>query len=129
MEAEFSDVLQCLLFLLKRLRNQLWQGEGPEYPHVVFDAIKDNPSFSDMLQDLKLADEKPWFLSWFGEYLASISDSAMYGDVLARMVDFLCEELQHERFREARPAVMHSAVRVSGSISPSNVALIDIPYA
>ncbi|KAG2359476.1 SEN1 N terminal-domain-containing protein [Suillus spraguei] len=109
---QFSDILKCLLFLLKRLGNQLWQGEGPEYPQVVFDAIKDNPSFSDMVQDLKSASEKPWFLSWFGEYLATISDSVMYRDVLARIVDFLCEELQHERFQEARPAVMHSAVRL-----------------
>ncbi|KAG1742367.1 SEN1 N terminal-domain-containing protein [Suillus paluster] len=112
---QFSDILRCLLFLLKRLGNQLWQGEGPEYPQVVFDAIKDNTSFCDMLQDLKSADEKPWFLSWFGEYLTSISDSAMYADVLARIVDFLCEELQHERFQEARPAVMHSAVRLLAS--------------
>ncbi|KAG1818441.1 SEN1 N terminal-domain-containing protein [Suillus subaureus] len=109
---QFSDILKCLLFLLKRLGIKLWQGEGPEYPQVVFDAIKDNPSFSDMLQDLKLAGEKPWFLLWFGEYLATISDSAIYGDVLARIVDFLCEELQHERFQEARPAVMYSAVRL-----------------
>ncbi|KAG2155818.1 SEN1 N terminal-domain-containing protein [Suillus bovinus] len=108
----FSDILKCLLFLLKRLGNKLWQGEGPEYPQVVFDAIKDNPSFSDMLRDLKLAGEKPWFLSWFGEYLATISDSAIYRDVLARIVDFLCEELQHERFQEARPAIMYSAVRL-----------------
>lgn len=109
---QFSDILKCLLFLLKRLGNQLWHGEGLEFPQVVFDAIKDNPSFSSMLQDLKLAGEKPWFLLWFGEYLATISDSGMYGDVLARIVDFLCEELQHERFQEARPAVMYSAVRL-----------------
>ncbi|KAG0703798.1 SEN1 N terminal-domain-containing protein [Suillus ampliporus] len=112
---QFSDILRCLLFLLKRLGNQLWQGEGPEYPQVVFDAIKDNPSFCNMLRDVKSADEKPWFLSWFGEYLTSISDAAMYGDVLARIVDFLCEELQHERFQEARPAVMYSAVRLLAS--------------
>ncbi|KAG1848713.1 SEN1 N terminal-domain-containing protein [Suillus subalutaceus] len=95
--------------------SQLWQGEGLEYPQVVFDAIKDNPSFSDMLQDLKSAGEKPWFLLWFGEYLATISDSAIYRDVLARIVDFLCEELQHERFQEARPAVMYSAIRLLAS--------------
>ncbi|OAX44312.1 hypothetical protein K503DRAFT_861544 [Rhizopogon vinicolor AM-OR11-026] len=112
---QFSDILRCLLFLIKRLGNILWQGEGPEYPQVVFDAIKDNPSFSDLLQDVKSVDEKPWFLSWFGEYLASISDSAIFGDVLARIVDFLCEELQHERFQEARPAVMYSAVRLLAS--------------
>ncbi|KAG1882613.1 SEN1 N terminal-domain-containing protein [Suillus subluteus] len=95
---QFSDILKCLLFLLKRLGSQLWQGEGPEYP-----------------QDLKSAGEKPWFLLWFGEYLATISDSAIYRDVLARIVDFLCEELQHERFQEARPAVMYSAVRLLAS--------------
>jgi len=124
---EFSDILRCLLFLVKRLGNLLWQGEGPEYSQVVFDAIKDNPSFSGMLQEVKSVDEKPWFLSWFGEYLASVSDAAIFGDVLARIVDFLCEELQHERFQEARPAVMYSAVRVSDSISPY-VTMINIRH-
>ncbi|KAG2151416.1 SEN1 N terminal-domain-containing protein [Suillus clintonianus] len=132
---QFSDILRCLLFLLKRLGNQLWQGEGPEYPQVVFDAIKDNPSFCDMLQGLKSTDEKPWFLSWFGEYLATIPEPAMYGDILARIVDFLCEELQHERFQEARPAVMYSAVRLltaqvrksqSEEASPRRIAISSV---
>lgn len=128
MRVEFFDILRCLLFLVKRLGDQLWQGEGLEYPQVVFDAIKDNSSFSGMLQGLKSADEKPWFLSWFGEYLTSVSDSTIYGDILARIVDFLCEELQHERFQDARPAVMFSAIRVSSSTSTSDPMMTNLHY-
>lgn len=93
--------------------DQLWAGEGPEYPQVVFDAIKDNPSFAQLLQNLDLSSERPWFLGWFFEYLHTIRGLPVYGEVLAKIVDFMCEELQHERFGDARPIIMMSAVRVS----------------
>lgn len=102
-----------MLFLLKRLNVGLWKGEAPEFPQVVFDAIKDNPSYIKLIEEIVPLDEKPWFLSWFGEYLSSLKDSSVFGDVLAKIVDLLCEELQHERFKEVRPVVMFAAIRVS----------------
>lgn len=104
-----------MLFLLKRLNTGLWKGEAPEFPQVVFDAIKDNPSYIKLIEEVVPLDDKPWFLSWFGEYLLSLkdSDSGIFGDVLAKIVDLLCEELQHERFKEVRPVVMFAAIRVS----------------
>ncbi|KAH7909030.1 SEN1 N terminal-domain-containing protein [Hygrophoropsis aurantiaca] len=113
---QFTDVFRCLLFLLKRLGKQLWQGEGPEFPQVVFDAIKDNPSYALLIQGIQPGDEKPWFLSWFGDFLDALPDTAIYGEVLAKIVDFLCEELQHERFQETRPIIMHAAVRLLASL-------------
>lgn len=112
---QFMDVLRCLLFLLKRLRFQLWKGEGPEYPQVVFDAIKDNPSFTKLVEGIEPSEERPWFLSWFGEYLISLHDTPAFGDVLAKVADLLCEELQHERFREGRPTVMFMTARLLAS--------------
>ncbi|KAL4081054.1 SEN1 N terminal-domain-containing protein [Scleroderma citrinum] len=109
---QFIDVLRCLLFLLKRLGSQLWKGESPEYPQVVFDAIKDNPSFTKLVEGIDPSDEKPWFISWFGEYLMTLRDSAVFGNVLAKVVDLLCEELQHERFGEARTKVMLAVIRL-----------------
>ncbi|KAI6128800.1 SEN1 N terminal-domain-containing protein [Pisolithus thermaeus] len=113
---QFMDVLRCLLFLLKRLGSQLWSGEGPEYPHVVFDAIKDNPSFTKLVEGIEPSKEKPWFLTWFGEYLTSLKDTHVFGDVLAKVTDLLCEELQHERFREGRPTVMFMTARLLASL-------------
>ncbi|KAG6334081.1 hypothetical protein ID866_5013 [Astraeus odoratus] len=113
---QFGDALRCLLFLLKRLGSRSWSGEGPEYPQVVFDAIKDNPSFTKFVKGIDASDERPWFLSWFGEYLMSLKDSPAYGDVLAKMIGLLCEELQHERFGGVRPTVMLAAVRLLSSL-------------
>jgi len=39
----------------------------------------------------------------------------VYGDILAKMIDFMCEELQHERFQEARPTIMIAATRVGNT--------------
>ncbi|EGN98396.1 hypothetical protein SERLA73DRAFT_109860 [Serpula lacrymans var. lacrymans S7.3] len=112
----FPEILRCLLFLLKRLGNGLWQGEGPEFPQVVFDAIKDNPSYCSLVQTVDVTTEKPWYLSWFTEYLNSLRELPIFGDVLAKMVDFLCEELQHERFEDARPMAMLAAVRLLANL-------------
>ena len=101
--------------------NKFWIGEGPEFPQVVFDAVKDNPSFSQLLQNMGSPAECPWFLSWFGEYLHTIHDLPAYGEVFVKIVDFLCEETQHERFRDARPSIMASALHVS-------LALVKVIY-
>ncbi|EIW80969.1 hypothetical protein CONPUDRAFT_104043 [Coniophora puteana RWD-64-598 SS2] len=107
----FSVVLRCLLLLMKRLQNKLWKGEAPDYAQVVFDSIKDNQSFSELISN-GAHEEKPWFLSWFGDYLDSVPDSGVFSNILSKIVDFLCEELQHERFQEARPVTMLAASRV-----------------
>ncbi|KAF8443044.1 SEN1 N terminal-domain-containing protein [Boletus edulis BED1] len=115
---QFANILKCMLFLLKRLNADLWNGEAPEFPQVVFDAIKDNPAYIKLVEEVQVVhlDEKPWFLSWFGEYLLSLKDSGVFGDVLAKTVDLLCEELQHERFKEVLPVVMFAATRLLSSL-------------
>ena len=92
---------------------QFWVGEGPEFPQVVFDSIKENQFFLELLQNIRSSQERPWFLVWFSEYLHTIRDIPAYWEVLARGIDFLCEETQHERFRSARPLTMISGTRVS----------------
>lgn len=98
-----------------------WQGEGPEYPQIVFDAVKDNLSYAELLHNVESSRDRPWFLSWFSEYLYTIRDLPVYGEVLAKMVDFMCEELQHERFQETRPFVMIAATRVSPLLYRNNI--------
>ncbi|KAF8645168.1 hypothetical protein AX16_007996 [Volvariella volvacea WC 439] len=112
----FPDVLRCLLFLLKRIGEQLWVGEGSEYPQVVFDSVKDNSSFLQMIQDFNCSADRPWFLSWLFEYLHTIRSLPVYGEVLAKIADFLCEELQHERFRDVRPIIMNVASRLLAAV-------------
>ncbi|KAA1469989.1 hypothetical protein DENSPDRAFT_797113 [Dentipellis sp. KUC8613] len=109
---QWMDILRSFCYLIKRLGSDLWKGDGQDYPQVVFDSIKDNPSYSERVQSLGPKDEKPWFLLWFLEYLRSIWSSSVFGDVMAKMVDFLCEELQHERFQAARPTVMVAAANL-----------------
>ena len=99
--------------MIKRLGKGLWNGEGPEYPQVVFDAIKDNPSFLELLQSNDPSQHGIWYLAWFQEFLLSIRDHQVYKDVLAKLIDFLCEEAQHERFRNTQPAVLKTAISVS----------------
>lgn len=98
---------------MKRMGEKFWLGEGPEYPVVVFDTVKDNPAFLRVIQDLDPSAERPWYLAWFPEFLHTLRDFPVYGDILAKIADLLCEELQHERFKDARPVVMASATRVS----------------
>ncbi|KAF8630856.1 hypothetical protein AX17_005215 [Amanita inopinata Kibby_2008] len=109
---QFAGILHCLLLLLKRLGVQFWSDEGHEYPQVVFDAVKDNPAFAKLLEGMDSAIERHWYLAWFGEYLHTICSLPVCGEVLAKMVDFLCEEMQHERFKDARPLIMNSAMRL-----------------
>lgn len=106
---------------------KFWVGEGPEFPQVVFDSVKDNPSFSQLLQNIDSSTERPWFLSWFREYLHTIRDLPVYGEVLVKIADFLCEETQHERFRDARPSIMTSALHVSLVVTP-RVVYLTIPH-
>ncbi|TFK40652.1 SEN1 N terminal-domain-containing protein [Crucibulum laeve] len=113
---QFEEILRCLHLLLKRLGDDFWAKETPEYSQIVFDAVKDNPSFLDLLRNISPGGQRPWFLAWFPEYLHTISKLGTYGDILAKMADFLCEEMQHERFREAQPMIMDTAARLLSSV-------------
>lgn len=100
------------MLLLKRLSSDFWEGEGVGFPQIVFDAIKDNSAFLCILQDINPLEERPWFLPWFTEYLHTVRSLPAFPEVLARIADFLCGETQHERFKDARPLIMETAVPV-----------------
>lgn len=112
---DFREVLRCMLQAMKKLNDKLWSGENADYPQIVFDSIKDNPSYTNILLAHDDQKEQPWFLFFFHEYLRSIWDMQIFGDVLARFAAFTCDELQHYRFEKKRPAVMSIALQV-GSI-------------
>jgi len=110
--ADFVDVLRPLVVLLKRMGAEIWSVEGnsPEYPQVIFDAIKDNKSF---IAELEKPEPPSWLLGWFMDYLSTIWTLPILGSVVAKMIDFLCDELQHERFAAIHPLGILTAAKVS----------------
>lgn len=119
--SEFAEIMQCFTLLIKRLGPRIWVGEGPEYPQVIFDSIKDNPSFIDRIQES--GGDKRHIL-WFREYLSLIRDASIHSQVCLKMLSFLCEELQHARFGDSRAAIMAFAAFVSPSRKLSSCSLI-----
>ncbi|TFY69567.1 hypothetical protein EVJ58_g358 [Rhodofomes roseus] len=90
----------------------VWDGEGTEYPQVVFSSIKDNVRYLDTLQNLADVRKENWLLSWVETYLKTIGNLPICKDVLPLIIHFLCEELQHQRFQGIRPAAMSIAARI-----------------
>lgn len=127
--SDFVDVLKSFLFVLKHAGAGIWEGEGPEFPQVVFDAVKDNPSYTTMISTSDPATDRPWYIYWLPTFLLTLVDLPIYGDVLAKVADFMCEELQHERFRDVRPMVMVAVTRVGRlrSLFCTRIELMDYP--
>ena len=90
---------------------EIWSVErnSPEYPVVIFDAIKDNKSFT---VELEKPESPSWLLGWFMDYISTIWTLPVLGSVVAKMTDFLCDELQHERFVAIHPLGILAAARV-----------------
>ena len=90
---------------------EIWSVEEDslEYPAVIFDAIKDNKS---LIVELEKPESPSWLLGWFMDYLSSIWTFPILGSVAAKMIDFLCDELQHERFAAIHPLGVLMAARV-----------------
>ncbi|KAK7056794.1 hypothetical protein VNI00_002511 [Paramarasmius palmivorus] len=122
---ELEHVLRCFILVLKRLNERLWLGEAPEYPQVVFDALKDNPSFNALIHTETSSSERtPWSLAWLSEYLAAIRNLPVYPEVLAKIMEYLYGELQHERFGGARPTVVIYAAKLLKAQAKEKYAVV-----
>ncbi|KAH9854663.1 SEN1 N terminal-domain-containing protein [Lenzites betulinus] len=109
----FIDVLKCFVIVLRRMGPDAWLEEGPEYAHVVFNSIKDNTRFSDVLCNLPAPVPKDdWQLKWIEVYANTVGKLPVFKDILPSILQFLCEELQHERFKTVRPNAMSIASRL-----------------
>ncbi|KAI8978689.1 SEN1 N terminal-domain-containing protein [Trametes punicea] len=109
----FIDVLKCFVIILKRMGPDVWHGEGPEYSHVVFNSIKDNTRYADILCNLPTPVPKDdWQLKWIEVYANTVGKLSVFKDILPSVLQFLCEELQHERFKPVRPNAMSIASRL-----------------
>lgn len=113
MYADFYEVIRVFAHLLKAYGKLLWRGESNEYPQVIFDSIKDNPSYINLVLDLNVDDVRlSAALDWFQPYLVSIRRMPIFEEGLKRLVSFSCEELQHERFGEKRSIIMTVLLQV-----------------
>ncbi|KAI0078277.1 hypothetical protein K474DRAFT_1619824 [Panus rudis PR-1116 ss-1] len=111
--SHFVHVLKSFVLLLNRIGSGVWDGEGSEYPVVVFSNVKDNPSYSEAL----LSNEKEsWLLGWVESYLKSVGELPAFKDVLPVVMQFFCEELQHERFKDTRSRAVIVAAKCLGGI-------------
>ena len=106
---DFVDVLKSFFLVLSRIGPDLWKGESEEYPLVVFNTIKDNSRYAEML----LSGTEGWALDGLPSYLKSVGELPVFREVLPAMIQFLCEELQHDRFKEVRSNAVQVASKVS----------------
>lgn len=116
---DFAEVLKAFLIILDRLGPEAWKGESDEYPQVAFNTIKDNTSYSELLQALPI-DRGYWAIQWMEAYVKSVGNLPVFSSVMPLIIQYLCEELQHERYKDARSA----AINVASKVSPNcNVPL------
>ncbi|KAI0670809.1 SEN1 N terminal-domain-containing protein [Trametes maxima] len=109
----FIDVLKCFVIVLRRMGPDVWQDDGPEYSHVVFNSIKDNTRYADVLCSLLAPVPKDdWQLKWIEVYANTVGKLPVFKDILPSVLQFLCEQLQHERFKHVRPNAMSIASRL-----------------
>ncbi|KAI0720479.1 SEN1 N terminal-domain-containing protein [Cerioporus squamosus] len=109
----FIDVLKSFIIVLRRMGPDIWQDEGPEYAHVVFNSIKDNTRYADILCNLAAPVPKDdWQLKWLEVYANTVGKLPVFKDILPSVLQFLCEQLQHVRFKAVRPNAMSIASRL-----------------
>jgi len=100
----FPTILRAFHLLLKRGGSNIWNQEAPDFPRVTLDSIKDNPVFERMVINENHSGADAF--EWVQAFVDSIWTSAVFEDTLARLVGFMGEELQHERFGDARPQIL-----------------------
>lgn len=115
---DFVGVLQCTCRILVKLKGDLWKDDPVDYPSVVFDAIKDNNVFAQLLARTEPNAAK--MLNWIKDYINSIWGKPAMGDVLAKIFGFVLGELQHGRFQRVRPTILRVALEVSESLQYSS---------
>lgn len=121
---DFIDVLKSFIIVLRRMGPDAWQDEGPEYAHVVFNSIKDNTRYADILCNLSFPVPKDdWRLKWIDVYANTVGKLPVFKDILPTILHFLCEQLQHTRFKAVRPNAMGIASKVSASVAFSRTLL------
>ena len=88
-------------------------GEGPEYPRIMFDSIKDNPQYRNALKTMSSPDSEKAFVTWYPEFLSTIRKSSSYDDIYAHIVDFLAAEARYDDLENSQPPIINVLMNVS----------------
>lgn len=78
---------------------------------MVFNIIKDNSAYADELQAGQPS-HSHWSIQWMEAYVKSLGDLPGLHSLLPLMIQYLCEELQHERFKNVRASAVCVAAKV-----------------
>jgi senataxin len=100
----FPTILRAFHLLLKGGGSNIWNREPADFAHITLDSIKDDPAFERMV--INGNDNVADAFEWVQVFVDSIWTSAVFEDTLARLVGFMGEELQHERFGDTRPQIL-----------------------
>lgn len=111
--SDFAHVLRSFALLLMRLKLDLFNDQDSGYPLVVFNTIKDNPRFEDLVANQSESWSLEWILS-FVEIAIKLPESG-FADVFPIIIQCLCEQLQHTRFKDVRPRAIEVACKVCHS--------------
>lgn len=104
-------MLKCFLLLLDRLASKYWEGKADDTAALTFSVIKDNKVYGETLRTLP-ANKSSWLLHWIEAFVKSLSLPAL-NNVFPLIMQFLCEELQHELYDSVKPTAMFVAAKVS----------------
>ncbi|KAG8930710.1 DEAD-box type RNA helicase [Tulasnella sp. 418] len=111
-DKHFPHVLRSFIRLLQTFGPQLWENEASEYPQVKIDAIRDNPTFDQLIQK----NTQP-ALQVFDAYLTSVWKLDIFSEALAKTVAFMCGDLLHPRYETScRSKVMLVLAQILRSV-------------
>ncbi|KAJ7670210.1 SEN1 N terminal-domain-containing protein [Mycena rosella] len=79
----FGHILHCFEFLTSRLGKSFWMEEGSEYPQIIFDSIKENSSFLELLLQPATSSAEHPLLSWCSVYLSAIEGQPAQGELFS----------------------------------------------
>ena len=91
----------------------------------MFNTIKDNSAYADALQQDQ-PDYRHWTVQWMEPYVKSMDDLPGLQSLLPLMMQYLCEELQHERFKDVRTSAICIAAKVSSIMCNLSMPLIGL---
>ena len=113
MMSDFQEVFKAFAVILssKRLGPMIWSDESDEYPQVIFNTIKDNQAFTKTLETIQ-PDEKHWSVGWLEVFVKTLAKHHVLSTLFPLVIQYLCEELQHERYGAVRASAVCVAVKV-----------------
>ncbi|EKM51498.1 uncharacterized protein PHACADRAFT_199007 [Phanerochaete carnosa HHB-10118-sp] len=107
----FFEVLKVFILLLPGLGPELWQGESENYPLHVFNIIKNNRFYASSLEPDR-PEHGHGSVQWIEAYVKSLGELPALRILIPPVIQYLCEELQHERYKDLRASAVCVAAKL-----------------